>query len=187
MAVAVSRFQLQPTSGYSWSWFSPFPEMASCPCQLANCDCSCVTSWNLLSTQFPTVALMMATTMGDTMSTLVPSQSTPIKHGTLTLLKFTTNYQLKEMVDMGDKMKDYIVGPMPAAEFLNEFLPLDSIQTASRAQLFHWRCFESVISYKTEPLAYDPFVGFFKSIILLQLTIWQLFYRWQPSNDLCIY
>jgi hypothetical protein len=111
----------------------------------------------------------MATTMGDTTSTLVPNQSMPIKHGTSTLFKFTTNnkYRLKEMADMGDEMKDYIVGPMPAAEFLKEFLPLDSIQTASRAQQFREGCFKSVISCETEPLAYDIFVGFFKSIILL--------------------
>src|ERR1700685_1472240 len=51
------------------------------------------------------------TTMGNTTSTLIPNQSTPIKHGTSTLLKFTMNhkYRLKEMTDMGDEMKDYIV------------------------------------------------------------------------------
>ena len=101
--------------------------------------------------------------MGNTTSTLVPNQLTPIKHGTLTLLKFTTNhkYRLKEMTDMGDEMKNYIVGPMPAAKFLKEFLPLTFIQTASKAQPYHLECFESVISCETEPLAYDPFVGFF--------------------------
>ena len=103
------------------------------------------------------------TTMGDTTSTLIPNQSTPIKHGTSTLLKFTMNhkYRLKEMTDMGDEMKDYIIGLMPAVEFLKEFLPLNSIRTACKAQPYRPGCFESVISCETEPLAYDPFVGFF--------------------------
>src|ERR1700685_711564 len=96
------------------------------------------------------------TTMGDTMSTLVPNQLTPIKHGTSTLLKFTMNhkYRLKEMMDMGDEMKDYIVGPMPAAEFLKEFLSLNSIRTVCKAQLYRPGCFKSVISCETELLAY---------------------------------
>ena len=100
--------------------------------------------------------------MDDTTSTLVPTQTTPIKHGTSTLLKFTTNhrYWLKEMTEMGNEMSDYVVGPMPVAEFLNEFLPLRSIQTAVRAQIYTPGCFESVTTCETEPAAYEPFVSF---------------------------
>jgi len=98
----------------------------------------------------------------DTTSTLVPSQSTPIKHGTSTLLKFTTNhrYRLKEMADMGNEMEDYLVGPMPAADFLAEFLPLNSINTSLRTQTYLPGCFMPVISCEGETVAYDPFVSF---------------------------
>jgi Fungal protein kinase len=99
--------------------------------------------------------------MDDTTSTLVPSQSTPIKHGTSTLLKFTTNhrYQLKEMTDMDNEMEDYIVGLMPAADFLDEFLPMSNIETTSKARKYKPGCFESVISCEKEPQAYKPFVS----------------------------
>ena len=108
--------------------------------------------------RFETVASLM----DDTTSTLVPSQSTPIKHGTSTLLKFTTNhrYRVKEMTKMGNKMKDYIIGPMPAVEFLHGFFPLNLINTSLRTQTYLKGCFKSVISCKTEPEAYDPFVSF---------------------------
>jgi hypothetical protein len=117
--------------------------------------------------------------MDDASSTLVPNQSTPIKHGTSTLFKFTTNhrYRLKEMTDMGNEMKDYIVGPMPAAEFLDEFFPLNSLRTSSRAQAYQPGCFQPVISSEKESDAYEPFVRLYLFINPLQLTIWQSLYR----------
>src|ERR1700728_163961 len=109
----------------------------------------------------------------------VPNQSTPIKHGTSTLFKFTTNhrYRLKEMTDMGNEMKDYIVGPMPAAEFLDEFFPLNSLRTSSRAQAYQPGCFQPVISSEKESDVYEPFVRLYLFINPLQLTIWQSLYR----------
>jgi hypothetical protein len=105
--------------------------------------------------------------MDDASSTLVPNQSTPIKHGTSTLFKFTTNhrYRLKEMTDMGNEMKDYIVGPMPAAEFLDEFFPLNSLRTSSRAQAYQPGCFQPVISRQSTSVQAIfvrlPLTGFF--------------------------
>lgn len=125
--------------------------------------------------RFETVASLM----DDTTSTLVPSQSTPIKHGTSTLLKFTTNhrYRVKEMTDMGNEMKDYVVGPMPADEFLDEFLPLNAINTSRRAQVYQQGCFKPVVSCEIETAAYEPFVGFKLLINPSQLMIWQSLYR----------
>ena len=40
------------------------------------------------------------------------------------------------MIDMGNEMKDYIIGPMPADEFLDEFLPLNTINTSHKAQVY---------------------------------------------------
>jgi hypothetical protein len=64
-----------------------------------------------------------------------PPKSTPIKHGTSTLFKFTTNhkYHQKEMTDMGNEMKGYILGPMPATQFLAKFFPKHTLQNSQNA------------------------------------------------------
>ena len=96
----------------------------------------------------------------DSSSTLVPPQSTPIKHGTTTMARFTTNhkYRQKEMSDMGDEMRDYIVGPMPTSRFLNEFFPKKSIQSTDKAKVYRPGCFDKVVSCSDEIQAYAPFV-----------------------------
>src|ERR1700722_1317986 len=96
----------------------------------------------------------------DSSSTLVPPQLTPIKHGTTTMARFTTNhkYQQKEMSDMGDEMRDYIVGPMPTSRFLNEFFPKKSIQSTDKAKVYRPGCFDKVVSCSDEIQAYAPFV-----------------------------
>ena len=96
----------------------------------------------------------------DSSSTLVPPQSTPIKHGTTTMSRFTTNhkYRQKEMSDMGDEMRDYIVGPMPTSHFLNEFFPKKSIQSTNKAKVYRPGCFDKVVSCSSEIQAYAPFV-----------------------------
>ena len=79
---------------------------------------------------------------------------------------------------MGNKMEDYIVGLMPAADFLDEFLHMSDIETASKAQKYKLGCFELVISCETEPQVYEPFVSdIYISMVPLQLTIWQSLYR----------
>jgi hypothetical protein len=94
--------------------------------------------------------------MDDSTSMLVPPKLTPIKHGTSTLFRFTTDhkYQLKEMSDMGKEMKDYIVGPMPATDFLNEFFPKTLLQTTCKAKTFRQGCFDEVVSCASEVEAY---------------------------------
>lgn len=87
--------------------------------------------------------------------------STPIKHGTSTLNKFTTNqkYRVREMSAMGDEMKKFFVGPMPAREFLNTFFPVEQLNNSARAGQFYRGCFVDSISVEMEPEAYNPFVG----------------------------
>ena len=101
--------------------------------------------------------------MDDTTSMLVPNQMMPIKHGTSTISKFTTNhkYRQKEVTDMGNEMRDYIVGPMPVTKFLDEFFPKKPIDTASKDPPFKKGCFKKVISCSCETQAYKPFVGLF--------------------------
>lgn len=59
---------------------------------------------------------------------------------------------------MGDEMKGYFVGPMPAAEFLNTFFPKTSIDKALKAGRFKKGCFDKVISCEGEKQAYLPFI-----------------------------
>ena len=94
---------------------------------------------------------------------LVLNQTMLIKHGTLTIFKFTTNhkYWQKEMTDMGNKMRDDIIEPMPITEFLDEFFPKQPIDTTFKDPPFKKGCFEKVISGSSEPQAYKPFVGLF--------------------------
>jgi hypothetical protein len=65
------------------------------------------------------------------------------------------------MTDMGNNMRDYIVGPMPVTEFLNEFFPKKPIDTASKDPPFKKGCFKKVISCSCETQAYKPFMGLF--------------------------
>jgi hypothetical protein len=48
------------------------------------------------------------------------------------------------MSDMGDEMRDYIVGPMPTSHFLNKILPRKSIQSTNKAKVYRPGCFDKV-------------------------------------------
>jgi hypothetical protein len=88
--------------------------------------------------------------------------STPVKHGTSTLNKFTTNhkYREKEMWSMGAEMKKFFVGPMPVDKFLNTFFPKNLLDpSSSRCKRFVAGSFKDTISARSETDAYDPFVG----------------------------
>jgi hypothetical protein len=61
---------------------------------------------------------------------------------------------------MGNEMKDYIVGPMPATDFLDEFFPKTLLQTTCKTKNFGQGCFHTVVSRTSEVEAYKPFVGF---------------------------
>jgi len=62
------------------------------------------------------------------------------------------------MSDMGDEMRDYIVGPMPTSHFLNGFFPKKTIQTTNKAKAYRLGCFDKVGSCSSEIQAYAPFV-----------------------------
>lgn len=92
----------------------------------------------------------------------LPPQSTPIKHGPSTVNPFTTNhkYRDKEVQSMGNEMRGYITGPMPPAEFLEEFFPPSSIGTTrKKSAIFKPQCFKDVVTCTGEKEAYKPFVS----------------------------
>ena len=90
-------------------------------------------------------------------------QSTPIKLGTATMLPFTTNQKfcIQAVTTMVAEIKSFLLGPMPAQAFLDDFFPIASLPGLSKIPKFTRGCFKSVLSCKTEPLVYDPFVGHF--------------------------
>ena len=72
---------------------------------------------------------------------------------------------------MGKEMSGYIVGPMPATDFLDEFFPKSSLQTSRQAKIFKPGCFADVVSCTSEVEAYDPFVSFLDMITIFRLII----------------
>ncbi|KAG2059227.1 hypothetical protein BDR06DRAFT_1003836 [Suillus hirtellus] len=67
---------------------------------------------------------------------------------------------------MGNEMKDYVVGPMPAKEFLQEFLLTSQIphyDALSFTSAFTTGTFSSTVSAADEQRAYAPFINTMKS------------------------
>jgi hypothetical protein len=116
---------------------------------------------------FQSLTLFTLSLLQPTMANSVPQSptllSTPIKHGLSTMYKFSTNhkYREKEMSDMGNEMRGYFVGPMPAAKFLDTFFPKKSINNTLKAKQFTKGSFNKVVSCEGEKQAYCPFVGLF--------------------------
>ena len=56
-------------------------------------------------------------------------QSTLIKIKSSTTCPFTTNqkYRIESHNTMGEEIKKYLVGPMPAQEFLDDFFPISKL------------------------------------------------------------
>jgi hypothetical protein len=73
---------------------------------------------------------------------------------------------------MADEMKKYIVGPMPAKLFLDDFLPTKDIPGYQRRE-FHPGCYDDAVNAEYEPYAYEPFVSPSKefSFIFSQLSL----------------
>ncbi|KAN0120535.1 hypothetical protein V8E52_004362 [Russula decolorans] len=91
-------------------------------------------------------------------ATLQLPQSTPIRINTSTTLPFTTTqkYRIESCSAMADEMKKYIVGPMPAKLFLDDFLPTKDIPGYQRRE-FHPGCYDDAVNAEYEPYAYEPF------------------------------
>lgn len=107
-------------------------------------------------------------------STVPPSgtfplpRSTPVKTTTATTLPFTTNqkYRHESITAMAEEISKYLVGPMPAQQFLDEFFPSSYLcvdRDLSEGPYFSPGCYSKTVSATTEMQAYIPFVSFFKT------------------------
>ncbi|KAG1775986.1 hypothetical protein EV702DRAFT_1046621 [Suillus placidus] len=92
---------------------------------------------------------------------------TPIKRDSSTMLPFTTltRCRLETINAMGKEMKGYFVGPMPAGDFLQEFLPTSQIpdyDPSSFTSAFAVGAFNRTVSVRNEEHAYTPFINAIK-------------------------
>lgn len=92
--------------------------------------------------------------------TLQVAQSTPIKGGIATIEPFTTThkFRIESCAALADEMSKYLVGPMPARQFLDDFLPTEEIPDY-HVSMFDPGCYDSTVNAENERLAYDPFVS----------------------------
>jgi hypothetical protein len=60
---------------------------------------------------------------------------------------------------MGEEMKTYIVGPMPAQRFLDDFFPTEELPDLATVPSFVEDCYADAVSVAREPLSYAPFVS----------------------------
>src|ERR1700678_864878 len=93
--------------------------------------------------------------------TLVVPQSTPIKADTSTTLPFTTNqkYRVESCTAMAEEMRRYLVGPMPAEQFLDEFFPIEKLRSLHRVPQFKPGCYSETVEVTNKTQAYTPFVS----------------------------
>jgi len=90
-------------------------------------------------------------------------QSTPVKIESSTTLPFTTNqkYRIESCTTMGEEIKKYLVGPMPADKFLDKFFPVGKLSDLDRASRFTPNCYRRTVEAERETRSYKHFVSLF--------------------------
>jgi hypothetical protein len=85
--------------------------------------------------------------------------STPIKRGPTSFLPFSTLtlHRHSTLHIMGREMKKFMIGPMPAACFLDEFLPTSKLPRHEQFA-FPPKSFQDTVASKSELDAYASFV-----------------------------
>jgi hypothetical protein len=104
-------------------------------------------------------------------TTLSLPQSIPIEVDSSTTLPYTTThkYRIESRTAMADKMKKYIVGPMPARQFLDDFSPTKHMRHFREAGVrkFSAGCYDNTVKAVSEKQAYEPFVSPSKEIYFM--------------------
>ena len=114
-------------------------------------------------------------------------QSTPIKADSSMTLPFTTTqkYCVESCTAMADKMKKYIVGPMPAQKFLDKFFPVNDIPLFHRAlsRNFVRGCYEKTLKAAKEEDMYEPFVSLKEFPLYISSQVLLLLRSRHPRNS----
>ncbi|KAH9162842.1 hypothetical protein EDB89DRAFT_1801584, partial [Lactarius sanguifluus] len=77
-----------------------------------------------------------------------------------TTLPFTTTqkYRVESYTAMAEEMAKYLVGPMPAQQFLDDFFPAGDLPGLESVPSFSSGCYRAAVMAKKEASAYEPFV-----------------------------
>jgi hypothetical protein len=88
-------------------------------------------------------------------------ESTLIKLESSTTCPFTTNqkYWVELCIAMGQEIKKYLVRPMPAQEFLDDFFLIGELPRLDPVPQFVTNCYCQTIKCKKEMKVYAPFVS----------------------------
>lgn len=88
-------------------------------------------------------------------------QSTPFKTGSSTTLAYTTTqkFRIESCAALADEIKPYLVGPMPAQQFLDDFFPVDDILGLDNVPVSTPDCYSKTAEAACERDAYEPFVS----------------------------
>ena len=88
-------------------------------------------------------------------------RSTPIKVGSSTTCPFTTNqkFRVDACTGMGEEIKKYLVGLMPAQQFLNNFFPVNELSGLDIVPQFKRNCYRCTVRAKNETGSYDHFIS----------------------------
>ena len=119
----------------------------------------------------------------------LPLQSTPIKINSVTTEPYTTHHKFRidSCSAMGEEMKQYILGPMPAWIFLDKFFPLNHLHNLKNTT--HQRnCYVTTTKAKTEFKAYKPFVSSLCTVTCFPHSIMQIMMMetfWGSSEAKC--
>jgi hypothetical protein len=95
-------------------------------------------------------------------------QSTPVKIESSTTLPFTTNqkYRIESCTTMGEEIKKYLVGPMPAQEFLDTFFPASKLPGLNHIPVFTLGCYRRTVKAKKETCSYKHFVSLLMNSVI---------------------
>jgi hypothetical protein len=93
--------------------------------------------------------------------TLPLSHSTPLKIESSTICPFTTNqkFRIPARNAMGEEIRKFIVGPMPAQQFLDDFFPLSKLPDLKAIPTFTANLYDRTVTSRLEVSAYDHFVS----------------------------
>lgn len=94
----------------------------------------------------------------------LPLDSTPTVHKQSSAIPYTSGHVMRDetLIALGNEMVGYVVGPMPAKDFI-KLLPRNSQKPPS----FDKKLFAKVAKQSTEPKMYDPFVRILFSLLYL--------------------
>jgi len=80
-------------------------------------------------------------------------------HFFIASLHYNSKISVESCTALTEKVKKYLVGPMPPEEFLKTFFPLDKISQETEAEVFKVGCYKDTVQAVKERLAYGPFVS----------------------------